>query len=253
MTYFDAQTEIRRENEEAKAPVDSMVILDHLAYLAYHLYTLDALSRCTYPLRWGVLRADLRAEFMERAAIAYRMWHDSECESRADWEVLEKLEADTLRFMVVDLQSGIERMDVAQRTEREEWRSLEKQYAKAIRDLQAEAERLRGIENQAHEEGVIAGKQIAWLEFEIERLEEELKEQKRAAWNHERVSRDYLLAMKKVKSQGEQIDALTRQRDILADYVRERADRCGHCDNCWSRCYINQAKQALAAAGMEEK
>lgn len=115
MTYFDAQTEIRRENEEAKAPVDSMVILDHLAYLAYHLYTLDALSRCTYPLRWGVLRADLRAEFMERAAIAYRMWHDSECESRADWEVLEKLEADTLRFMVVDLQSGIEQIDALTR------------------------------------------------------------------------------------------------------------------------------------------
>jgi hypothetical protein len=26
MTYFDSQTEIRRENEEAKAPVDSMVM-----------------------------------------------------------------------------------------------------------------------------------------------------------------------------------------------------------------------------------
>ena len=50
----------------------------------------------------------------------------------ADWEVLEKLEADTLRFMVVDLQNGIERMDVAQRTEREEWRSLEKQYAESL-------------------------------------------------------------------------------------------------------------------------
>jgi hypothetical protein len=32
----------------------------------------------------------------------------------ADWEVLEKLEADTLRFMVVDLQNGIERRDVDQ-------------------------------------------------------------------------------------------------------------------------------------------
>ena len=50
----------------------------------------------------------------------------------ADWEVLEKLEADTLRFMVVDLQNDIERMDVAQRTEREEWRSLEKQYAESL-------------------------------------------------------------------------------------------------------------------------
>lgn len=50
----------------------------------------------------------------------------------ADWEVLEKLEADTLRFMVVDLQNGIERMDVAQRTEREEWRTLEKQYSNSL-------------------------------------------------------------------------------------------------------------------------
>lgn len=49
-----------------------------------------------------------------------------------DWEVLEKLEADTLRFMVVDLQNGIERMDVAQRTEREEWRTLEKQYSNSL-------------------------------------------------------------------------------------------------------------------------
>ena len=52
---------------------------------------------------------------------------------------------------------------------------------------------------------------------------------------------------------SDRLTALTRQRDMLSDYVRERADRCGHCDNCWSRCYINQAKQTLVAAGMEGK
>lgn len=50
----------------------------------------------------------------------------------ADWEVLEKLEAATLRFMVVDLQNGIERMDEAQRTERGKWRTLEKQYSNSL-------------------------------------------------------------------------------------------------------------------------
>lgn len=84
--------------------------------------------------------------------------------------------------------------------------------AGVIRDLLAEVKRLRGIEKQAHEEGVIAGKQIAWLEFEIERLEEELKTQKHAAWDHERVSRDYLLAMKKVKNQDEQIIKLEQEK-----------------------------------------
>ena len=87
-----------------------------------------------------------------------------------------------------------------------------KYTAKTIRDLRAEVERLRGIEKQAHEEGVIAGKRIAWLEYEIERLEEELKTQKHAAWDHERVSRDYLLAMKKVKNQEEQIIKLEQEK-----------------------------------------
>lgn len=60
-------------------------------------------------------------------------------------------------------------------------------------------------------------KAIRDLLAEVERLEEELKEQKRAAWNHEGVSKDYTLAIQKVKSQGEQIDELTRQRDVLAE------------------------------------
>lgn len=80
--------------------------------------------------------------------------------------------------------------------------------AGVIRDLLAEIERLRGIEKQAHDECI----RIAWLEYEVERLEEKLETQKRAAWNHEGVSKDYILAMKKVKNQDEQIIKLEQEK-----------------------------------------
>lgn len=70
--------------EEEKAEprqVDAIVMLDTLSYLAYHLYTLDALSRCTYPLRWSVLRHDIREDFYARAEAAYKDWHASEIDS----------------------------------------------------------------------------------------------------------------------------------------------------------------------------
>lgn len=97
-------------------------------------------------------------------------------------------------------------------------------------------------------------KAIRDLLAEVERLEEELKEQKRAAWNHEGVSRDYILAMQKVKSRDEQIDALTRQRDMLAkEMVRiSKVFNCRACDD--GDCCLHAtkiARQALVAAGME--
>ena len=123
--------------------------------------------------------------------------------------------------------------------------------AGVIRDLLAEIERLRGIEKQAHDECV----RIAWLEYEVEWLEEKLETQKRAAWNHEGVSKDYTLAMQKVKSQGEQIDALTRQRDILAEAI-QKALHDPYCADCSPTCEIQKEcptwllSQALKDAGM---
>ena len=94
----------------------------------------------------------------------------------------------------------------------------EQNNVELLRDLLAEIERLRGIEKQAHDEGVIAGKRIAWLEYEVERLEEKLEEQKkRAVWNHEGVSRDYILAMKKLRERDRKIAELEKQLADSAD------------------------------------
>jgi len=91
-------------------------------------------------------------------------------------------------------------------------------------------------------------KAIRDLLAEVERLEEELKTQKQAAWNHERVSRDYLLAMKKVKNQDEQIVALTRQRDTLAEGLIRIKQMCQP-----NTLYHEVAIKTLADAGMEIK
>lgn len=91
-------------------------------------------------------------------------------------------------------------------------------------------------------------KAIRDLLAEVERLEEELKEQKRAAWNHEGTSRDYLLAMDKIKKRDEQIDALTRQRDILAAGLLRIKQMCQP-----NTLYHEVAIKTLADAGMEIK
>lgn len=74
---------------------------------------------------------------------------------------------------------------------------------KMISDLLAECERLRGVEDQAHGEGIIAGERIAALERENAEL-------KRSVWNHEGVSKDYTLMVKKVKHRDERIAELER-------------------------------------------
>lgn len=56
----------------------------------------------------------------------------------ADWDVIEKLEADTLRLMVVDLQNSIGRLAVEQRAKQAkqaEWQSLEKQHSRSLERL----------------------------------------------------------------------------------------------------------------------
>lgn len=72
MTYFDAQTEIRRENEEAKAPVDSLAIYDQrhdlqcwfsLSYASW--LTLPRVLMEAMPDEWQRKMAELLNEYNE--------------------------------------------------------------------------------------------------------------------------------------------------------------------------------------------
>lgn len=63
---------------------------------------------------------------------------------------------------------------------------------------------------------------------ELERVEERLSEQKRAAWNHEGVSKDYLLMKERLCKRDERIAELETKLEQAEKKIRwNRAHRLG--------------------------